>query len=312
MRVGPVGIVNGTFGNRPHCIYRGFCLQGCKVNAKASPYVTHLPDALAHGVEIRADSMAVAVETRRREAARPASPTREATGGALPARRARWRSRLLDRDAAPAAALHQRALPQRPRQRRRPGRPLRDGAGRLADRAAASRGAADVQGAAAGDLLRAVLRDRRGARLRARVLDPDRRPAADRLGRARARRGPLGAALREYMRDYNHWYDDRRASTSCCRRRRTASRLPRRPTATGCRSRASTTRVRERPGEHRYAKRDAARDPGGRRRQDVLTIDRYAHLVGGCTHGHARRENSVVDADHRVWGCRTCSSPTAA
>jgi choline dehydrogenase-like flavoprotein len=62
MRVGPVGIVNGTFGNRPHCIYRGYCLQGCKVNAKASPYVTHLPDALAHGVEVRAGSMAVRVE----------------------------------------------------------------------------------------------------------------------------------------------------------------------------------------------------------------------------------------------------------
>jgi choline dehydrogenase-like flavoprotein len=62
MRVGPVGIVNGTFGNRPHCIYRGFCLQGCKVNAKASPYVTHLPDALDHGVEIRAECMASRVE----------------------------------------------------------------------------------------------------------------------------------------------------------------------------------------------------------------------------------------------------------
>ncbi len=62
MRVGPVGIVNGTFGNRPHCIYRGFCLQGCKVNAKASPYVTHLPDALAHGVEVRATCMANRVE----------------------------------------------------------------------------------------------------------------------------------------------------------------------------------------------------------------------------------------------------------
>ena len=62
MRVGPVGIVNGTFGNRPHCIYRGYCLQGCKVNAKASPYVTHLPDALEHGVEIRPESMAVRVE----------------------------------------------------------------------------------------------------------------------------------------------------------------------------------------------------------------------------------------------------------
>src|SRR5581483_83777 len=37
MRVGPVAIANGAFGNRPHCIYRGFCLEGCKVNAKASP-----------------------------------------------------------------------------------------------------------------------------------------------------------------------------------------------------------------------------------------------------------------------------------
>ncbi|GGB35196.1 glucose dehydrogenase [Flexivirga endophytica] len=62
MRVGPVGIVNGTFGNRPHCIYRGYCLQGCKVNAKASPLVTHLPDALAHSVEIRSDCMAARIE----------------------------------------------------------------------------------------------------------------------------------------------------------------------------------------------------------------------------------------------------------
>ncbi len=53
-RVGPVAISNGRFGNRPHCIYRGFCLQGCKVNAKASPLITHVPDALARGAEIRA------------------------------------------------------------------------------------------------------------------------------------------------------------------------------------------------------------------------------------------------------------------
>jgi choline dehydrogenase-like flavoprotein len=62
MRVGPVAIANGQFGNRPHCIYRGFCLQGCKVNAKASPLITHLPDAIEHGAEVRADSMAVRVE----------------------------------------------------------------------------------------------------------------------------------------------------------------------------------------------------------------------------------------------------------
>ncbi|MDQ6752900.1 MAG: GMC family oxidoreductase [Actinomycetota bacterium] len=56
-KVGPVAITNGRFGNRPHCIYRGFCLQGCKVNAKASPLITHIPDALAHGAEVRPDSM---------------------------------------------------------------------------------------------------------------------------------------------------------------------------------------------------------------------------------------------------------------
>ncbi|HTW20347.1 MAG TPA: GMC family oxidoreductase, partial [Mycobacteriales bacterium] len=61
VRVGPVAISNGRFGNRPHCIYRGFCLQGCKVNAKASPLITHIPDALAHGAEVRADSMVSAV-----------------------------------------------------------------------------------------------------------------------------------------------------------------------------------------------------------------------------------------------------------
>jgi choline dehydrogenase-like flavoprotein len=62
VRVGPVAITNGRFGNRPHCIYRGFCLQGCKVNAKASTLITHIPDALARGAEVRADSMVTRIE----------------------------------------------------------------------------------------------------------------------------------------------------------------------------------------------------------------------------------------------------------
>lgn len=65
-KVGPVAIVNGGFGNRPHCIYRGFCLQGCKVNAKASTLITHIPDALANGAEIRADSMVSKIELNER------------------------------------------------------------------------------------------------------------------------------------------------------------------------------------------------------------------------------------------------------
>jgi len=35
--------------------------------------------------------------------------------------------------------------------------------------------------------------------------------------------------------------------------------------------------------------------------QDVLTIQRFAHLIGGARMGF-RPEDSVVDSDHRVWG----------
>ena len=34
--------------------------------------------------------------------------------------------------------------------------------------------------------------------------------------------------------------------------------------------------------------------------EDVLVVDRYAHLVGGCRMG-SDREGSVVDGDHRCW-----------
>ncbi len=59
---GPVAILSGSHGDRPHCIYRGFCIQGCKVGAKASTLVTHVPDAVAKGAEIRSLSMVSRVE----------------------------------------------------------------------------------------------------------------------------------------------------------------------------------------------------------------------------------------------------------
>jgi choline dehydrogenase-like flavoprotein len=59
---GPVAILAGSHGDRPHCIYRGFCIQGCKVGAKASTLVTHVPDALRSGAEIRPHSMAAHIE----------------------------------------------------------------------------------------------------------------------------------------------------------------------------------------------------------------------------------------------------------
>ncbi len=54
---GPVAILEGSHGDRQHCIYRGFCLQGCKVGAKQSTLISHVPDAIRNGAEIRADSM---------------------------------------------------------------------------------------------------------------------------------------------------------------------------------------------------------------------------------------------------------------
>ena len=59
---GPVAILEGSRGDRPHCIYRGFCIQGCKVGAKASTLITHVPDALANGAEIRANCMVSRIE----------------------------------------------------------------------------------------------------------------------------------------------------------------------------------------------------------------------------------------------------------
>ena len=54
---GPVAILAGSHGDRPHCIYRGFCIQGCKVGAKASTLITHVPDAIENGAEIRDNCM---------------------------------------------------------------------------------------------------------------------------------------------------------------------------------------------------------------------------------------------------------------
>ena len=54
---GPVAILSASRADRPHCIYRGFCIQGCKVGAKASTLITHVPDAIRNGAEIRPNCM---------------------------------------------------------------------------------------------------------------------------------------------------------------------------------------------------------------------------------------------------------------
>ena len=195
-RVGPVAITNGRFGNRPHCIYRGFCLQGCKVNAKASPLITHIPDALARGAEIRPDSMVTGVEVDDRTGRAPGVHYMRA--GVPRFQRASVVAIAGYSIETPAAAaqLGLAALPRGPVQRLRPGRALPHGAGRAADGGPVRRRGADVQGAAARGQQRAVLRDRPEPALPARLRHPDRLAAAHHLGRARGRAGPLGRGLR--------------------------------------------------------------------------------------------------------------------
>ncbi|HXR97565.1 MAG TPA: GMC family oxidoreductase [Terriglobales bacterium] len=62
---GPVAIMAGSRTDRPHCIYRGFCIQGCKVGAKQSTLISHVPDALGHGAEVRDHSMAARINLGR-------------------------------------------------------------------------------------------------------------------------------------------------------------------------------------------------------------------------------------------------------
>jgi choline dehydrogenase-like flavoprotein len=63
---GPIAILSGSHGDRPHCIYRGFCIQGCKVGAQASTLITHVPEALRYGAEIRDRSMVSRISLNRR------------------------------------------------------------------------------------------------------------------------------------------------------------------------------------------------------------------------------------------------------
>jgi len=58
---GPVAINAGAHADRPHCIYRGFCIQGCKVGAKQSTLYSHIPDGINYGAEVRANSMVARV-----------------------------------------------------------------------------------------------------------------------------------------------------------------------------------------------------------------------------------------------------------
>ena len=300
MKVGPVGITNGRFGNRPHCVYRGLCLQGCKVGAKASPLVTHIPDALEHGVEIRAGSMAYHI---------PVSPEGRAEGveyAAPDGSHHRQRARVV------AVAGYSIETPRLLLLSAQPGFPHglcnnEDQVGRYV----MVQGAPQVAGRFPDEVRMWKAPPPEVSSEQFYETDPSRgfargfsiqtvSPLPIAWAEHVLAEGHWGASLREYMRDYNHWAvggvlnellplpenrvtlsDDKdpmglqiaRMDYSQCENDR--------------KNIAYSTQLLE----------DLWKEAGA---QDTLAIDRYAHLIGGCRMGTSP-ENSVCDRDHRAW-----------
>jgi choline dehydrogenase-like flavoprotein len=300
MRVGPVSITNGVFGNRPHCIYRGFCIQGCKVNAKASPLITHLPDAIEHGVEVRADSMAVRIEVE------------EATGrctGVTYVRDGEERFQPADVVAVCGYAIETPRLLLNSTSARFP-HGLANGNDHVG-RYVMVQGATQVAARFPFDLRMYKAPPPEVSSEQFYETDESRGFAR---GFSIQTVGPLpidwaqhvladghwGAALREYMRDYNHWtvlgvlcellpLAENRVTLAAEKDHYGI------PVANFAYSLCDNDKA-----NIAYASNVMQEIWDGADAQDTLKIDRYAHLVGGCRMGFTP-EDSVVDSTHRAW-----------
>ena len=301
-RVGPVAIPNGRFGNRPHCIYRGFCLQGCKVNAKASPLITHIPDALAHGAEIRPDSMVTRVVVDDRTGAVTGVNYLRAGRRALPARPRGRRRRLLHRNPAAAAAVGDRAA-------------TRDGLGNEHDqvgRYLMVQGAPQTAGRFDDEIRMYKAPPPEVSSEQFYETDPTKpyqrgwsiqtvSPLPITWAEHVTAQGHWGAPLREYMRDYVHWatlgalceylpQPDNRVTLAEEKDRHGL------PVAHFSYSQCDNDKQLTKAAT---ASMETILQAAGA--TEVMTIDRYAHLVGGARMA-ARAEDGVVDRDHRVFG----------
>ena len=302
MRVGPVAITNGVFGNRPHCIYRGFCLQGCKVNSKASPLITHLPDAIEHGVEVRADCMATRVAVD--DASGRCTEVVYLDGDGIEHRQ------RADAVAVCGYAIETPRLLLLSTSRRFP-----NGLANNADqvgRYVMVQGATQVAARFPMELRmykapppeisseqfyetdesRGFVRGFSIQTIAPLPIDWAQHVLAD---------GHWGRALREYMRDYNHWTV---LGVLCEYLPLAENRVT---LAGGVKDRYGLPVANFSYSLCDNDKRNSAYgtnvlneiwDCAGA--QDTLTIDRYAHLVGGARMGFSP-EDSVVDASHRAW-----------
>jgi choline dehydrogenase-like flavoprotein len=299
MKVGPVAIANGSFGNRPHCIYRGLCLQGCKVNAKGSPLVTHVPDALAHGVEIRDHAMATRIEVDEAGRCTGATYIRDGVEHFQPATTVAVAGYSIE---TPRLLLHSTS-PRFPNG-------LANG-NDLVGRGVMVQGAPQVAGRFPEELRMYKAPPPEVSSEQFYETDESRGFAR---GFSIQTVGPLpiawaehvladghwGQALREYARDYNHWYT-LGALSELLPRAENRVTLAEETDANGMPvARMDYSQCDNDRANIAFAKarlHDILEAAGA---QDVLEIDRYAHLVGGCAMSDSP-ETGVVDADHRAW-----------
>jgi choline dehydrogenase-like flavoprotein len=300
MRVGPVAITNGRFGNRPHCIYRGFCLQGCKVNAKASPLITHLPDAIEHGVEVRADSMAVRVEV---------DDSSGRCTGVTYVRDGREEFQRADAVAVCGYAIETPRLLLHSTSRRFPNGLANgnDHVGRYVMVQGATQVAARfpyelrMYKAPPPEISSEQFYETDESRGFARgfsiqTISPLPIGWAEHV----TAEGHWGESLRMYMRDYNHWS----VLGLLC------ELLPQAENRVTLAGEVDAYGMPVATFSHSLCENDKANIAYGTKileeiwdgaeAQETLKIDRFAHLVGGCRMGFGP-DDSVVDASHRAW-----------
>jgi choline dehydrogenase-like flavoprotein len=301
MLVGPVGITNGSFGNRPHCIYRGYCLQGCKVNAKASPLVTHIPDAIEHGAEIRADCMVTRVEID------------DSSGRVTGVRYIHHGAERFQRADAVAVAGYSIETPRlllNSTSRRFPHGLANDND--QVGRSVMVQGAPQVTGRFPDEMR--MYKAPPPEISSEQFYETDERRGFAR-GFAIQTVGPLpiehaqhvlghghwGQALREYMRDYNHWYTLGILSELLPRPENRVTIAHGEADQNGIPvARMDYSQCENDRKNIAFAKQTLCNIFEAAGAQDLLTTERYAHLVGGCRMG-SDPDRSVVDSDHRAW-----------
>jgi choline dehydrogenase-like flavoprotein len=113
--------------------------------------------------------------------------------------------------------------------------------------------------------------------------------------------GHWGQSWREYMRDYNHWSVLGILAEFLPRPENRVTLADEKDQFGQPVAHFSYSQGENDKAITQYAKRILAEIWDGADAMDTLTIDRYAHLVGGARMGFSP-DDSVVDASHRVWG----------